>query len=534
MINFLRKIAPILFLAGLAVILGAVGLSYIALQISTAVKIAIAAGSLLLITAIFSVNYVQLIHRVDWKKDFLILFSLLMASGALLISNYYAHRLNRRFDWTTYQQHTLNSTTLDILNSLQSEIIITVLHVGFPPKYIEDLLAEYKRTSPLIKSEIIDPLEQLSYAAEFEQVITGKEKKVIVESRNERAEIDFQDQPLNEELLTNAIVRVSRDKRILYFLSGHGEYALDDEGSQGLSLFQNLLQQNNCEAKFLFLATKKKVPADCDLLVIAGPADPIPETEIEIIQDYLDEGGEALIFIETAPVSNEHNLLSEMERKKNPALNNLLNPWGLEIGDDVVVDLANHIGQDVGIPATNNYPPHRQIVHNLDYSFFVRPRSISLTEKRPENIKVAPLVLTASPEQSWAEKSKTLKVKFDPQVDTKGPIPLGAIIWEPKKESKKNKESDTRIIVFTDADFISNSFLGQYSNAALAVNSIGWLTQREDMIRIDSLIIDVPRLDITSKQKRVILVLLATMPLSLCCAGFLIWWQRNLSRKEKP
>lgn len=157
---------------------------------------------------------------------------------------------------------------------------------------------------------------------------------------------------------------------------------------------------------------------------------------------------------------------------------------------------------------------------DLDYTFYVRPRSISLAPERSDTIKVAPLVLTSSNTNSWAETNKHLIVKFDEGEDIQGPITIAAVIWEPTNEKKI---TDTRLIVFTDTDFMSNNFLNQYSNADLILNAIRWLSKSTDIIHINEKKIEVPRLDLTSKQKRIIIVILCLMPLIIVLIGGIQW-----------
>ena len=195
-------------------------------------------------------------------------------------------------------------------------------------------------------------------------------------------------------------------------------------------------------------------------------------------------------------------------------------------GDDLVGEMESYIGGDVGCPATKNYPPHKEIVRGLDYTFYIRPRSISIMPDYPSTIKLAPLVLTASSKNSWAERNKFLHVKYDEKEDVPGPITIGAVVWEPKNEKKR---ADTKIIVFTDADFASNSFINQYSNARLILNSVSWLSEVEQLIPIEAKDIKVEQLNLTSRGLRLVVVVLVAMPLAMAYIGCLVWWRQNIN-----
>ena len=300
------------------------------------------------------------------------------------------------------------------------------------------------------------------------------------------------------------------------------------------------------------LGIEDEIPEDCDVLIVAGPHDFLTEKEKTTIEEYLEMGGDALFLIEHIIVTTPDNPLLEEEKDKNPSLNNILNKWGINIGNDIVVDLSSHASGDAGSPATRNYMPHKALIKNLDYTFYVRPRSISVLEDRRKSIKIAPIVFTASKEKSWAETDRTLQIQFNEALDIPGPVPIAFVIWDPKSQASqersspdsddpvktdsgahlkqdagKEKISDTRIIVFTDADFLTNVFINQYSNAEMGLNIINWLSEMDYQVFLDQKEIKIERLDLTSKQKRVIIMILFLMPLLVGTAGIMTWLRQK-------
>jgi len=514
---------PLLFGMGMLCLLYGLGASFVEYHFSrSAITISLIGLACILICFSELRKFTKKSARAsEWQKYGFIVFVIVLLLALLAGINYLSYRYNVRWDITKAKQHTLSESTTTVIQDLQREVKIVAFYVGIPPKYLEDLFKEYERRSQgRIKAEIIDPIVRIGYAAQFGSVISGKERKVIVLSGSERKDIDFTNQPLSEEQLTNAIIQVAREKRVAYFLTGHGEYDVSDDDDNGLSVLERILIANNVEVKTVMLGVEEEIPDDCDVLIAAGPRNPLTEEEEEIIREYLENGGDAFFLIENTPITTPDKPLTEEEKRKNPSLNNILNHWGIRIADDIVVDLSNHIGQDVGCPATRNYPPHQAIIKDLDYTFYVRPRSISILENRRESIKVAPLVLTASGESSWGETDKALHVQFDEGVDSPGPVPIAFVILEPKEE---NEPSDTRIAVFTDADFLSNAFIDKYSNAQMGLNVISWLSDLDYRIFIDRKDIDIKRLDLTSKQKRAVAVILFVLPLLIATGGIMAW-----------
>jgi ABC-type uncharacterized transport system involved in gliding motility auxiliary subunit len=453
------------------------------------------------------------------KKRFSILLIICLYAAALALINVLAIQHDVRFDMTEAQQHTLSAQTQEYLRTLTRDVHVTALHVGIPPKYLEDMFKEYERVSGgTLKTRIIDPLVDIGYASQFGNIITGNQKKAVVQSHTQRRDIDFTDDVLSEELLTNAIIRVSRENRRICFTAGHNEYKLHDETDHGLYIFNQLLETNNMDA-FELLLDKGEVPPACDVLVLAGAQSPLTGDEEAAIDAYLRRGGDALFLIEHTLVTTADKPLSENELELNPSLNGVLNNWGVKVNKDIVVDLSSHASGDVGSPATNNYLAHRAIVSGLDYTFYVRPRSISIVPQRRETLKVAPIVLTQSAENAWGETDRLLNVRYDEFIDRAGPVPIAFVIWEPKEEGEA---SDTRIIVFTDADFLSNAYIGAYSNAQMGLNVVHWLSELDYKAFIDEKKFEVKRLDLISRQKKAVLLLLVLFPVLIALLGIIV------------
>jgi ABC-type uncharacterized transport system involved in gliding motility auxiliary subunit len=517
------KISSVFFGTGSACLAYGLSISYIEQHFSIlAVSLALLGVVLLLFCFLNIKRISQKSSKVShWKKYGIVILVIFLSIIFSIGINFLAYTSKLRWDLTKTGQHTLTESTIDYIEGLTRDVQLTAFFVGLPPKYLEDIFEEYKRVSKgRIKTEIIDPIVQIGHAAQFGNIINSEENKVIIQSGSERRDVDFTKKPLSEEQLTNAIVRVTRETRNVYFLTGHKEYGIFDKGEKGLSDLVKLLSSNRINSKEIMLGVTGAVPEDCDVLIIPGPHNVLTEREDGIIEEYLKKGGDALFLIEHIIVTTPDRPLTEEEMHKNPSLNGILNNWGVMVADDIVVDLKSHAGSDVGCPATRNYVPHKAITAGLDYTFYVRPRSISTYENRRDSIKTIPIVLTSSAQTSWGETDRTLNVKFDKALDSPGPVPFAYAIWEPKDA---NDTSDTRVVVFTDADFLSNAYIEHYSNAEMGLNVINWLSELEYKVFLNQKEIEVERLDLASKQKRIIAVILTLVPILIAVSGIMIW-----------
>ncbi|MDO8579967.1 MAG: GldG family protein [Candidatus Omnitrophota bacterium] len=506
------------------------GLSHVEQRLTTLTLLATIVGVLALGAAAWLMNRHahQPMIAFPWKKMIMMAAIVVLSFVLFALLNYVSSIYNVRWDATKFKQHTLTSKTKGVLQDLTENVAITIFYVGLPPKYLDDLLKEYERQSQgKVKTEIVDPLVQLGYAAQFGRVVKADEKKAFVRSGHEEREINFGDQPLTEEMLTNTVLRITRKARTACFLTGHKELPVFDKSETGLTTLVKLLLGNNIVVKELFLRMESNIPDDCAVLVIAGPQEFLSPEEEAMVRDYLSKGGDALFLIEHTLITTPEKPLTPEEMDKNPSLNSILNEWGIHVANDIVVDLASHASGDPGSPATRNYMPHEALVKELDYTFYVRPRSISITLQRRPTIKVVPFVLTASKEVSWGETNRMLTVKFNPEEDRMGPVPISVVAWEPRTPDN-GKISDTRLIVFTDADFLTNTYIGQFSNARMGLNVISWLAELDYEPFVDQEEIKVERLDLTSQQKRMIAVWLMLLPVLIATMGILVWVKKNV------
>lgn len=515
----------IIFVLGIIVFFNALGVGFVSHRLGRLETGLLLLGLFCVLYPICKIKFSSGSSAHQNKKRIAGVFRILVIFVLFAEINYLGFVHNRKADLTKFKQHTLLPQTIQQLQELRQNVQMTAFYVGIPPKYLEDMFKEYQsRSNGKVTTEIIDPLVRIGYAAQFGQVISGKEKKVVVQSGSERRDIDFTETLLTQEAVNNAIMQLARKARTACFLTGHGENRLFEDAPEGLNKFSKHLLANNILGKEIALDITGKIPDECDVLVVAGPKSHQSVKEEGIIRDYLEKGGDALFLIENVIVSVPQTPLTAEQEELNPSLNNILRTWGVAVAKDVVVDLDSHASGDVGSPATRNYMTHRAIVNGLDYTFFVRPRSIKMLRDRAESIKLAPLILTASDTNSWGETSRYLNVKFDPEEDRAGPVPIAFAIMRPNETEGR---SDTRIIVITDVDFISNAYIQSYSNAQLGINAVNWLTELDYVTYLDQSQVKVTRLDLTSEQKRIVAYFLFLVPSLLIACGLLVWLKQS-------
>ena len=128
----------------------------------------------------------------------------------------------------------------------------------------------------------------------------------------------------------------------------------------------------------------------------------------------------------------------------------------------------------------------------------------------------------------WLETGKTDgKPSFDDKTDLRGPINI-AVALE-RKYGKKGQ----RVVVVGNANFLSNTFVGNGGNLDLGVNIVNWLAGDDRLITIQPRPLkDVNVIIPTDAWNRFLAIVVffgfrLALPILLLVAGIVIWWRRR-------
>ena len=451
--------------------------------------------------------------------------SVLVVVGILAAINYLAARHNRRWDLTAARQFSLSDQTKKVLADLKEPINIRVFARTEEFQRYRDRLDEYTYQSKKVSVEYIDPEKRPGIAQQYGVTSLGT---VVFDfkGRNEKVTSD------GEQELTNGLIKVIQGRQPkVYFTQGHGEKdttSADRSGYQGIG---GAMTSSNFVVEKLALAQTTAVPADADIVVIAGPKTDFLGPEVDALRAYLNRAGKLLVMLD--PV-----LKADQPQPAN--LQALLKEWGISANNDVVLDVSGMgrlIGTDESVPVAVSYPAHA-ITENFNLlTAYPLARSITPVEG---GARVAQKLVETSP-SSWAETNlKSLTggepAKIDGD-DKRGPISLGAAVSGPattaappegKDIEAAAKPAEVRIVAFGDADFASNAALGVQGNRDLFLNTLNWLAQQENLIAIRPKDPEDRRITLTADQERRIFYLtVLIVPGLILLAGVQTWWRRR-------
>jgi ABC-type uncharacterized transport system involved in gliding motility auxiliary subunit len=465
-----QRLAPLGLLIALLAILASGGLYIVQREFSLAVKISL--GISVIGLALFALLDPDRARRALTGRQARYGSNALVISlaflGILIVINYLVVNNNKRWDLTEDKQNSLAQETLDTLKALPEPVHVQAFFTNnFPSDSASRLLDNYAQNSEgKFTFEFINPDTQPMIA---QQASITRDGSLLVTMGDTRSIVDT----ASETDLTNALVRLmSGSTKQIYFLTGHGERDPNGSSENAYSKLRQALTDKNYNVSVVSLLAQSSIPVDADLLVVAGPTEPLLAGEVKQLSQYLEDGGALMILWEPSLLVNfgeTPDLLSEY----------LLDDWGILVGDDVIVDLVGQ--QYMGQPfmAVGTEMASHQITNSMEglATFFFTARTVSVDEVK-EGITLTELVKTST--DSWAETNlQGMKNQEDPVFDPddrQGPLPL-VIVAE-------NTSTTSRLIVVGDADFTSDNSYSLYGNSDLMLNAIDWAVGQEDVIAL--------------------------------------------------
>ena len=280
--------------------------------------------------------------------------SVVVVLGILAALNYLSERRNKRWDLTENRQYSLSDQSTKLLGSLTAPTKFMVFDQANNLERFRPRLESYRYGSRQVDVEYIDVDKDPLRTKEYKVDTYGT---IVVEymGRTERVTTD------SEQDITNALIKVvNPTAKKVYFLSGHGE---KDPGNSdrkiGYSSIADSLKRDNFEFATLALAQTGEIPMDATVLVIAGPRTDLLEQEVPLINNYLTTRSGKLLVLFDPP----ENL---KEPSPMPGLAGLLDQWGIQATDTVVLDVTGLTSNPTAPVAVPPYPAHA-ITNNFGF-----------------------------------------------------------------------------------------------------------------------------------------------------------------------
>ncbi|MBH53529.1 MAG: ABC transporter [Opitutaceae bacterium] len=482
------------------------------------------------------------VHRFHSTIQFILVVTLFLGLNILSLTHF------KRYDITEDRRYALSPETISYIQELDEKVRIIVTESAdlndpeLRTRYldIKNLVKEYEYIAKIhgagpIEPEYINVYQQRRLAQELVDEFGVSQPNLIIfasEGKHRAIELDelYESEGLEktafrgEQVFTSALLDVTSPKgNTIYFLEGHGERDIQSvDPIAGLSQLAQQLEQRNFELRTLNLTgADARVPDDADLLVLAGPRQPLLAREVTILKDYLnDKAGRLIVMIDPAVNNN---------------LGDLFYQWGVLAEDMLVLDRGPDYNMNGGDLLLRRFDPD----HPITKSFAANSLSVLVGLSRPVRMDIGAPVddrlyvnpIVGGSGTSWGERfyRDETQIGYQENVDLPGPVSVVVV-------SERSISSDLgidipggRLVVFGTSELITNNRLKVLGNFTLFLNTLNWALNRNNLLAISPKPIE--KLHITLSQEemnKLQLAILLIMPgCSILFGTFVYWLRRN-------
>ena len=445
----------------------------------------------------------------------------------VVVLNMIVGKMNLTVDLSSDKIFTLTEDTKKLAEGLSDDITLYYMcQDGKEAVQIEKVIDQYDKLGH-ISVERKDPVIYPNFAKTYtEDEITDNDVIVVNEKKNKSKHIKSSDMVIQdvdystysqtntldaEGQLTAAIQSVtSTETKKVYITSGHGEQELD--GS-----FTDILHKSNMETASLDTASQKKVPDDCNILLINGAQYDITEAEYNVLSAYMKNGGKAMFFM-------------NVEASKQPYLTKLLSDYGINTVAGYVFDSEKCVSDELPTYLVPEVESH-DITKEATNVSVCAPLTIGMTSqsKVRSTLKVEPLLKTSESAFSRTDKKASSMNKIDG--DTAGPFSVAMAATDEYPEKRIGPGHAAKLVVYGSYSFAGSGFIAdnKYGNRSMILNSLTWLTGSETST------LAIPKRSLDEQSVKIqegdqvfwIAALVIVLPLVLLIIGFIIWYRRR-------
>jgi len=472
-----------------------------------------------------------------WGIGLQVFISTLSLLAVVVMLNYLAHRHDYRFYVSASSKQKLTPLTLQVLANLTNNIKVIVFYDRGERLFsqVANLAKEYQAHSPKIDLEFVDyrmPGRAETIRNQYKITSAGDNSRIIFDSgtqvrtvlATELSEFGVNEQKeihrtgfKGEQMFTAAILNITQNKQVLaYFFKGHGEHELgDDDNQRGYSLFARLLENNNIQVKPLAPLVGSEIPADCNLLIIAGPTHAFEPIELARIDRYLSQGGRLFVLFNFEAISTA------------TGLEQLLQKWNVDVGYNWVQDTSQAEAGEQAVILTSNYGAHPIVRPLLRSSLkLITPRSVA-QRRGPGTSADAPKAVELF--STGPNGRVIVRTRLGYQQDRTGVIPLAVAVERGAIQGMSADRGATRVVVTGDSFFLSNLAFNQAANSDFANLAVNWLVNRDSLLNdIGPSPMSEYEILLTERQMAQLRWLfLAIIPGIVLVFGFFVWLRRR-------
>lgn len=467
-------------------------------------------------------------------------------------------RWDTSWDLTQEGRRDLAPQTVQVLQTMNQEVQVLCLFLSVDDELVWiarqktlRFLEQCRGYTDLIKVEEMDPQVEMPRLQAMGVTHVSTQGTIVVKAGKRQRVITLAggSPRLEERDFTNALINVLRERQPqVGFLTGHQERGLADEDPQsGGSVMGNLLVGESYGIGNVSIKiSAPEVPKDLDVLVINNPRGDLHPMEIKAIDAYLEQGGRLLMLLEpwksvTQGLGQGEQMRPWLEARFGIAVGSDMlmsegreKPWQLELRNDDKPFEATDAGF---MEFSGSFLKAHPITGGFDRALLMDDvRSVGKAAETPEGVVVQEII--RSTPDYWGETNLELleeKSQAAKGADEKGgPLSIAAAaVRKTDTVDDEGQPITSRVVVIGDSDFATNGQLITETQGSLnlLMNTMAWLTEREDLIAIrPSGKTDPPILLNDGEQRAIVWVSTLLTAQLVAAAGFAAFLLRRKHR----
>ena len=469
--------------------------------------------------------------KKKWIRDTILTLALVLILIAvfILLNLLFINLDITPIDFTAEKLYTLSDESKEQVGKVEQNV--TLYFFGYDEEDTAVTLAkQYQETNDKITIQLINTSERPDLAAQYG--VSTNSQLVAVQSSQRYKIIDssemytfdsssYQTIDITEQKLTNAILDVTvAQKPQIYFLTGHGEYGIDS--SEPMEQLKVYIENDVNDVNSLDLLTSD-MPETCDVLVIANPTSDFTDLETEKIQNYINNGGNIMWLQDPYAFTEPQGELTNV--------NKILSQFGIIFSNGVVCEQSSSNmlvnSPDLIIPKMTYNDIVKDLYTDGMIALLDAGRITNVSDEELTNLGVTASPFLQSTDESFYRENINSDVTTKLDSDEEGPFILGEILT-------KTIDDDTKstLVAYSNALFATNYTI-QLSNSIgtpitirqnkdIVLNTIAYLSDREDAIRIRKDIGIVTFETATEEENQIVLWTIFGIPVLIIIAGMIV------------
>ncbi len=474
------------------------------------------------------------------KIGVLSLVATVIVIAAVIVVNYFVDYVADRYvlelDMTSESEYEISEETIQLLNTLDEPVTITVLSDETDYANDDDLRRlpkVFQRYAQLsggkVSVKYINAVSNPAIFTQYDELGDLSTGDIIVESEKRyksmspydllEYQTDSSSSSSSERYLTGLRAEQRLTSAILYVTANKvpkAAYTTGHQETTNLETMDSLLTSSNYDVTTISIMQEGEIPSDVDMLIISQPKGDFTAEEIDALEAFMDDGGRAIVTYgpDTPSLANLEEYFAE---------------WGVSYGEALVYD-TERCYASFNAYILPNITTVEGLTDNLDtkssYCIIPGARPIRTLWSEDGWRGTQVLMTTSNNSYSKALSSETTAYEQTDEDET-GPFNVGVLAYQ---SSMHNLDATYSYMLFLNAGFVSDSTLesSTWQNKDYFMAAMNFMSDDSESVIIESKDLTSSTLTVTGAAKNVLFYLLILIIPGACLlAGIVVWAKRR-------